>query len=1356
MKLLAMRSAMVLLIFFLTGAAIGGERGSPPTQVYDVQELGGAHVNHKLAQLPDGRLVVVNNVGLMQFDGARWQIVRHPRGLGDMMHLSLGPEGRIYTSFDGDIGYFQHDATGQAIWYSELDRFPVAQDELGEIIDVSHDRQRAGLWVTAFTAVWFLPDDGRPALRLSTEQTNIFASLANGEYLLQQLPDYVLSRVLMDERATAGLALELVPGANHLRSEQLWAVAEGSDDSKLVTASGLLTTYKDGRLQPWSEALVPLLRQAGVRTLLRLSDGRHVLGSQIGLSVVDSAGQLIDQFDQSDGLPGQRRNHGLIEDRDGDLWVAQDRTITRLSLARGVTVYDEARGLPSATDARRWRGQLYASSVTGLFRLEAAPADLGGGRFVQILPELIQVRSIAVIDDDHLLVAYGGVHDIQVDAEGQLRSELAVKLVQTSVLERSRWQPRRAFAAHATGVMQIDFNTQGQFAASPVPLLDSAYHRLAKQDADTLWLADRVDGVVRADRLGRWPPRRYGVADGLPEGQVRIYGGHHRVWFTTNLGLRVHDPASDRFVIPAGLPAELAQDRLFAVHEDTDGNLWVRGGAIENDLYWKTADGWRADGSILRVVDPYPTIFNFLREGDVVWAIRANGLLRMDLAARRELPNPPLPLLSSAYDLRARSALALDQLDSAQLNTRDIRFDFALPSLHRPYANTYRSRLLGYDDWSDWGGLEAASRVYTNIPDGAFTVEVEARDSFSRLTGIAQQSLLVPAPWWRSGQAQGAYVGLAVLLLWSAAMFGARRRQRLMLARQRELESTVAQRTAELAMQNLQLADQAVQLKLADELKTRFFVNVGHEFRTPLTLVMGPLEDVLNDPRTRLGERTREQLELANRNARRVLDLIVELLDVNRIEHGQLPLKRVDSDLERLLHRLIDDSRALVERYGHRIEFEILASPPPVYIDTIQFERVLANLIGNAAKFTPRGGAITVSLSCDAAMASIEVRDQGRGIPSAALPHVFDRFYRGEGDADTVGFGVGLALSREIVERHDGQISVRSEQGLGSCFRIELPIAGSAAQALNTDPSAPLGDHDAAPENAAAHLAAASSGSTGRELPLVLVVDDHPDLRLRLRQLLESRYRVIEANDGPSALALAHAELPDIIVSDVMMPGFDGVELTRRLRSSGDSAAIPILLLTARSGSDHAVVGLQAGANDYLSKPFDSSELLARIGALLAQGRRLQLKLAREPRLTLPLPKKAQEEDRWRHKLDRLIEQHLADSSFGVDQLAAAMHLDRSALFRRFKSLSGQSPGDHLRERRMQRAHELLESGAGNVTEVAYSVGFESLSSFSRAFRLHYQCAPSEVVPGNIRAAPDEASGTAATSGLRGQRGPNP
>lgn len=1310
-----MRNVVVRCIgsLWIAGAA-ASERGALPVEVFDVQAMEGASVSTNILEQPDGRLLVANMRGLFRYDGSRWQLHLHPDAKGGMEHLDVDAQGRIHTSFNGDIGYWQDDAGGTLQWHSVFARLPAdCSDVAAETLSVHVDPVRGGVVYAAATRIAWVPHDPAVPVRCAPMQQLVETFLVDGDLLAVHGAPAVLSRLDANFVATP------VTGSDALEGVGISASTRDADGTLLLNNNGQVLRYRDGALLPWSDALQRLHGRETTRpfyAIAALADGRvAVAGLLDGIHLLGRDGTLVDHLDARAGVPVQRRTSDLHQDRNGDLWLAQERSFARLGISGALSVFDERNGLPSAAQVARWQGALWVASRSGLFRLRDTPV---GGVVDAPVPEFRGLYGVAALGADVLLATHGSLRVVRPEGAGWRVDDVPGRWNQISLLEPSRFVAGRVYAGYAQGLLQIDLAADGSVRASEIGSLRNPVMRIAEEDVDTLWVADRVDGVLRIELADPGVPRRYGAADGLPAGTVRIYAGPRRPWFTTMQGLRVYDAASDRFIVPPGLPPELQQDRLYSAYEDQAGHLWVRGGAILNDVFWRAGDGWRIDRDLLHGVDPFPTIFGFLREGDIVWAIRANGLLRFDLAAHRPTPPAPAPLLTRVLDTRARAPLELATLAALPPSVRDLHIDFALPFLRRGAATGYRSRLAGFEDWSEWTLSGKQARVYTNLPDGEFRFEVEARDALQREVRMPPVVIATTPPWFRSAPAQAAYAGSGILALWLAMRLGARRRQRQMLVRQRELEATVAARTEELRASNAQLVAQAERLAEVDRMKTRFFVNVGHEFRTPLTLVLGPLDDLLQGTRGRLADGVRAHLQLAQRNARRVLDLIVELLDVNRLEQGRLPLRIGQHDLASLLRRIAAESQPLLERYGQQLQLECAPERAPAAFDPAQVERCIGNLLGNAAKFSPRGTRIELALAREDGCWRVDVRDRGRGIAPDALPHVFDRFFQAEGSEAASGYGIGLSLVREIALAHGGDVSVQSELGVGSCFTLRLPVAAAAEELAVPEPEALA--EEAAP------AAAADTAAPARGRERVLVVDDHEDLRARVHELLGQRFEVIEAANGEQAWRMACDELPDLIVSDVMMPGCDGVELTRRVRAHADTHAIGLLLLTAKAGSEHAVAGLQAGANDYLAKPFDSSELLARCEAIVAHARRLQHRLAAAA--PKPAPEPVEDGDsRWRQRLDRQIAAKLHDPAFGVEELARSMHADRSHLFRRCKELLGMSPSDYLRETRLAHGHGLLERNAGNISEVAYASGFDSLSSFTRAFKNRYGVAPSQV-----------------------------
>lgn len=1288
-------------------------RGKWPVEAWVSQEIGAAHDNNFITQLPDGRVLISNLGGLLAYDGARWRFWNHPDRLPRLGPLALLGD-RIYTSYTGDLGYYEPNGRGAFQWQSLASLLPEPVAGLGQNMHVA---VHAGQVYYLFNRALLRYDIQKQQLTvLARGQSLTSGAFAAGEYWFNR--DGELLVVAGDE---------VRPGPQSLGNLGVGSLFEDAHGTWVVGGQKLYRRPPGGAtFEPFAVDQWPRFARQVLVRMEPTSYGYALLYRDGPLELIDAGGQLLDRIGNADGLPDNPQR-ALIEDRDGALWVVQQRTIARIDRARGVTRYDASLGLKGADELIRWQGDLVTSDSNALFRLQ--PGD-SPGRFVRELGDLPQVTCVAALGD-RLLVAGSQLLVAEYTAGPLQATSVAVPGMRLCTHLQASRRVGRAWLMHNGGLARIDL-IDGAVQVTPMPQFTEATAALA-EEGEQIWVADRAGRLWRSPvEPGPAPIESFDATHDLPKGTIRPHAGQNRTWFATVQGLRLFDRELQRFVVPSGIPEGFATRRVFSLLEDTTGTLWLRGDAGNIALH-PDASGYRRGDELLGV-DTTRTIMNFLREDQVLWLARSDDILRIDLAAQRPLAPPLQPLVAKVIDPATGKGVELIDAPTLASAVRSLNFSFSVPSFERASQNVYRTRMSSVDaDYTGWSA--SGERQFTNLGDGEHLFEIEAEDVFGRVSALPAVRIRIAAPWYRSTTAYLGYVLAGLLALLAAARWGAVRRSRALMVRQRELETTVAERTAELHQKNAQLAEQADRLLAIDRLKTRFFTNVGHEFRTPLTLVLGPLDDLLRDTRERLSERVRAQLQLAQRNARRVLDLIVELLDVNRLEHGQLPLSTARQDLRPLLQRVALENAPLAERFGQTLVVDVAGATPAIGdIDPLQIERALGNLIGNAAKYSPRGTGIALTLSRDGDHWLIAVRDQGRGIAPEALPHVFDRFFQTEGSSTASGYGIGLSLVREIAQAHGGTVSASSTLGVGSTFELRLPAVAmpdTAASGPTLVLAASDGDEGqgslSEPVPGAPPPAAPSGDApTERQRERVLVVDDHDDLRGRVREILGHRFEVIEAADGNAAWQLARDELPDLIVSDVMMPGCDGVELSKRLRSHPDTQAIGILLLTAKVGSEHAVAGLQAGANDYLAKPFDASELLARCEAIVAHARRLQHRLAASATPVTETPVETPD-TRWRQRLDQHIAAHLHDPEFSIEALARCMHADRTQLFRKCKDSLGQSPSDYLRDARLAHGHRLLEQAAGSISEVAYASGFDSLSSFTRAFKARYGVPPSQV-----------------------------
>ncbi len=530
------------------------------------------------------------------------------------------------------------------------------------------------------------------------------------------------------------------------------------------------------------------------------------------------------------------------------------------------------------------------------------------------------------------------------------------------------------------------------------------------------------------------------------------------------------------------------------------------------------------------------------------------------------------------------------------------------------------------------------------------------------------------------------------------------------------------------------LTNQAQQLQELGEVKSRFFTNVTHEFRTPLTLIIGTLSEKLHllSSNTETVIR-RDEVTVMYRNADRLLHLINQLLDLSKIESGQLALQLQTDDIKSLLNVSVDLFSSLAAQRNIQISVQLSPQNMLVSYDSNQLEKVITNLLSNAFKFTPDGGEITIGaepIQIDGSdFVQLSVDDTGIGIAPDQIERVFERFY--QGNAPRVdrqpGTGVGLSLVKEIVDLHQGTIRIESKPGVGARFVILLPLIESdqvSASHLIPEPehSPTVGDFSA-PSPAPDSLDVIQSDD---ERPLLLIVEDNDDVRTFIRNLMQPTYRVLECENGLQGLTAAQEHLPNLIISDWMMPDMDGIELCRRTKTDERTSHIPFILLTALSAQDKRLTGLQTGADDYLTKPFDSRELLARTQNLITNRRKLHERFSREVRIQPKDITVTSADETFLARVIQIVENNLSNADFSAEQFGQEVGLSRMQLHRKLVGLTGLAAGDFIRLMRLKRAAQLLDGRTGTISEIAYSVGFNSLSYFSKCFRDQFGMLPTE------------------------------
>lgn len=543
-----------------------------------------------------------------------------------------------------------------------------------------------------------------------------------------------------------------------------------------------------------------------------------------------------------------------------------------------------------------------------------------------------------------------------------------------------------------------------------------------------------------------------------------------------------------------------------------------------------------------------------------------------------------------------------------------------------------------------------------------------------------------------------------------------------------EMNRNLEAKNREILEQQQQIVSMSEELQVATQARMDFFTNISHEFRTPLTLILGYVEGMLAGGAA-AGKAARQDLGLVRKNALRLLRLINQLMDFRKTESGKMAVRASENGLVAFTREIVEAFRKMADKRNIELDFFAVEKELPAWFDVNMMDKVLFNLLSNAFKFTPDGGKIQVAVVKDpiAEKAIIKVEDNGRGMSKEEAERAFEPFYQA-GDNRSRGTGLGLSLSKELVGLHSGDIKVWSEPAKGARFEVSLPLGAahlSEGQKAGPKPDSISYDELAFLEEEEPETGTLPMVSTDAEHH-ILIVEDNDDLRSFLKRHFGNAYHILEAADGNTGLDMALEEVPDLIVADIMMPGRDGLELARILKTDLRTSHIPIVLLTAQSSMDQKIQGIQTGADAYVTKPFNLSFLSEVIKNLL-QGR--QALKERFSAIIQPgqLPSSMGSlDEQFLRKFTQYVESHYDDQNLTVENLSEAFGLSRVQLYRKVKALLGESVNDYIQQVRLRKASRLLLEGELTVAEIAYKVGYSSPGYFSTAFKGKYACSPSE------------------------------
>ncbi|MBN1949837.1 MAG: response regulator [Bacteroidales bacterium] len=695
------------------------------------------------------------------------------------------------------------------------------------------------------------------------------------------------------------------------------------------------------------------------------------------------------------------------------------------------------------------------------------------------------------------------------------------------------------------------------------------------------------------------------------------------------------------------------------------------------------------------------------------------------------------------------------------VQNKSIIFEFASPYFQDDASPEYSFYLEGYDEnWSDWSNTR--KKEYNNLRENTYTFHVRARNTAGEVSEESSYTFIINPPWYRTILAYIAYILLVILTFYTAIKLNSKRLRRYNLV----LEKTVKERTQQLEDQKEEINNQAMVLQTQNEKlvhqknrlaemskeimetnknKLRFFTNISHELRTPLTLILGPVEELLGSS-GKMPEKDRKNLyTIIHRNASRLLTLINQILDFRKMEIGNQKLSATQGDIVEFVESIAAYFNDIAHKKNIDFIFSSRLKEITTWYDQDKIEKILFNLLSNAFKYTGDDGKISISIDLTEShklenfkgkAVSIAVRDNGIGIEEENTHKIFDRFFQSGQSISlaAAGSGIGLSMASTLAALHHGKIELESKINAGSTFTLLIPYGKDYLKDDEVKKEAPKQEAPRFIESKMAEFKYlnTSKGKSAKEFAAdpnkktVLLVEDSEDIRSFIMQSLHDDFNFIEAENGVEGIEMATEHMPDLIITDVMMPKMDGFEFCSKIKTTLETSHIPVIVLTSKSNATDQKAGLEKGADDFISKPFNINILKARMQNLIKSRDDLRERFQKELVIKPTEVVLGSTDEKFIHKAIKLVEENMSNPAYDIDTFSRDMAMSQSTLYRKLKALTGQSTNNFIKDLRLNRAATLLAQNEISVSEIATMVGFDDPAYFSKSFKQKHKLSPSE------------------------------
>ncbi|HKK38815.1 MAG TPA: hybrid sensor histidine kinase/response regulator transcription factor [Cryomorphaceae bacterium] len=1298
------------------------ERGLPFIEHYSPDEYEALTQNWGAVQDSLGLLYFANGGGVLIYNGVTWELIELP----DKTHtkcIAIDEQNRVYIGASSEFGYIEPDERGQFQYVSLSDMLPEA------------DR--------SFTNIWkaLIADDGvyfwsREAIfRWDNEKLKIWKSEASEFRFSFVVKDKFY--VMHDSKGIMSMEndnLELIPNGEFYVKKGVTVMLPYPGDRLLIGTLKGFFIHGDTAVVPFSNEVEDYLLESFPYCGIVLNDGTFAIATlNAGLVVIDHRGKLKTILNKS-GYLGSNEIYHLFQDEAGILWASLGNGIAKIEYPSPFTNFKHLNGEFRVFALARYQGKIYAGTDIGLFELKTNKSE--NAEFQRVFEMNMRIWDFMVLEDRLLVGGTGGIFEIKDGEKRHIPTDNVSKFL------RSPLDSNRVFLTTARGFESIYLEEGEWIKEGPVVDIQRDTYSLLVEETGNIWLETSEDWIWRisfenqenARHLADPVLEKFGSEDGLPGERVLfvnfngdIYCTPHQYGKTSYRFNPENSTFSKDTLLHKLFKTEYKHVRLNVVNNE--GNVLFSTfdpeGLSQNYIAWKLPDGsYRVEElKVSRIAGDNEIAAHIDADERVIWYGGNKGIYRHDLDLKMIDNSGTFAVINKVtYDTDSMliSGPYHNTRVSLPHSNKMLRVAYSSTDYYSEKDRVYQYHLVGFDDtWSDW--TTETQKDYTNLSEGSYAFKVRAKNIFGQVSSESSFAFQILPPWHRTWWAYLIYALMVVFVFFGVNYWRTKQLRNKNLA----LEAVVGERTeaivaknAELEAKTRQLREQTDQLKELDRMKTRLFANISHEFRTPLTLIKGPIELAEESPEKPM---PLASIKMVRRNASRLLKLVNQLLDLSKIDAGNLKAEPSEGNTFKCLRAAASSFSSHAAQRNMDYHIKIPARTLWASFDRDKLEKIVYNLLSNAFKFTSDNDSVVFSASYVHGQLLLEVKDTGHGIPTDRLNKVFDRFYQVDDSftKEKEGTGIGLALTKELVELMGGEIFVESELGEGTLFKVIIPLEEIIPPQGEIDADYSLQENDFGVPVTTRTVDQSNAQKT------VLIIEDHIDMRDFIRQQLADEYRIIEAFNGKDGLEKANSHPPDLIITDLMMPQIDGLTLCKKLKLNIHTSHIPVIMLTAKAGVENKIEGLETGADDYLTKPFHTAELQVRVRNLIRQRENLKELFTKSNYVHPKEVTVNSMDERFLQKTLDLFEEKYADPDFGTAEMQEALAMSKAQLHRKFKAITSQTPGELLRNFRLKRAAQILEQEGENVTQVAYAVGFNNLSYFAKCFKALYGVSPS-------------------------------